>query len=109
MQEDIDAIWEDDGGRAGRFLNKSKLYPVVHVLERGSLKQKRALGNVYFKRVMEPSDLEAVRAVLEDAGAREYCATRAAAMRDEALANLEGAGIDNDAKARWHEIAHSLV
>ena len=47
-------------------MNKKKLFPVVAVLENATPSQKRKLGDVYFKRVLEDSDLDSVLEVLDD-------------------------------------------
>ena len=71
--------------------------------------QQRELGSIYFKRVMEPSDIEGVRRVLDQTGAREHAQARAAEEAAEAIALLEGAGLSADAMERWRKIAESLA
>ena len=109
VRDDAATLWGADAGRAGRVLNKSKLYPVVHALEHGSLAQKRALGGIYFKRVMEPQDVEGLRRVLDETGAREQAEAFARDQAAEALGLLDGAGIDARAKERWAQVAAALV
>ena len=98
-----------EGGQAGRALNKSKLYPVVAALQHGTLTQKRALGGYYFKRVMEPDDLTGIRAVLEEAGARE----RTRIARDEAgrsaIVALEKTELTMIQIDGWGEIVNALT
>ena len=108
IASDVDIIW---GGApaAGMVLNKSKIYPVVHALEHGSIAQKRELGTIYFKRVMEPSDIEGVRRVLDKTGAREHAQARAAEEAAAAIEQLEGAGLAADAMDRWQTIARALA
>ncbi len=97
------------GDDAGRALSKSKLYPVVAALTGGSLAQKRELGAYYFKRVIEPGDLDAIRAVLDAAGAREKTAQAMEAARTETLDALKAAGADSGALSRWETIIDALV
>ncbi len=66
MARDYREVWGIGEAESGRALNKSKLYPVVVGLQHGTLTQKRALGALYFKRVMEPGDMDAVREILDD-------------------------------------------
>lgn len=66
MAHDYREVWGIGEAESGRALNKSKLYPVVIGLQHGTLTQKRALGALYFKRVMEPGDMDAVREILDD-------------------------------------------
>jgi hypothetical protein len=49
----------------------------VYALETGPISRKRALGGIYFKRVMEPTDIEQLRAILDEAGVREQAMARA--------------------------------
>ena len=105
---DVDVIW-GAAPAAGMVLNKSKVYPVVHALEHGSVAQKRELGTIYFKRVMEPSDIEGVRRVLDKTGAREHARTRAGEEAAAAIERLESAGLGGDAMARWRTIAGALA
>jgi hypothetical protein len=56
----MDQIWGSDSNQKIDFLNKKKLFPVIAGLEKATPSQKRKLGDVYFKRVLENSDLDAV-------------------------------------------------
>ena len=49
-----------------RVLNKKKLYPIVHAIEKGDLPTKRELGNIFFKRVLERGDVSRIREILEN-------------------------------------------
>ena len=105
---DVDVIW-GDSQPAGMVLNKSKVYPVVHALEHASVAQKRELGGIYFKRVMEPSDIEGVRRVLDQTGAREHARAKAGEEAAAAIERLEGAGLGADAMERWRTVAEALA
>jgi geranylgeranyl diphosphate synthase type I len=110
VREDITELWPREGVRpSGRVLNKSKLLPVVYALERAEVRGKRALGAVYFKRVMEPDDVEAVRKVLDDLGARDYAEAKAADLAAKALGHIEGAGLSDAALDRWRQVVDALA
>ena len=112
IADEARVFWGGDGLRAddaGRALSKSKLYPVAAALADGSVALKRQLGAYYFKRVMEPGDLDGIRDVLESAGAREKTAAAVAAARDDALRALAGAGVRPDAAPRWEQIIDALA
>ncbi len=103
-------FWGDDAGDdAGRALNKSKLYPVVAALAGGSLAQKRELGAYYFKRVIEPGDLDGIRSILDAAGARDKTAQAVESARNSALETIEAAGADSSVLQRWQTITDALV
>lgn len=92
VQEDVQELWgEPSSGRMGRadLLNKRKSLPIVHVLDEGTISQKRALGNLYFKRVLEASDLDQIRDVLDSVGAREYAQQTVQRLLEQALHHLD--------------------
>ena len=51
------------------FMNKKKLYPVVKAFEMASASERRALGDHYFKRVLEPSDVRRISVIVNELGA----------------------------------------
>ena len=71
--------------------------------------QKRELGAIYFKRVMEPSDIEGVRRVLDQTGAKEHARARAGEEAAAAIELLEGAGLGADGMERWRTVAQTLA
>ena len=58
---------------------------MIAALEKATPSQKRKLGDVYFKRVLEDSDLDAVLDVLSDLGGKESAELRYTSAKDEAL------------------------
>ena len=85
--EDIRQLWgaDDDAAPSAEVLNKKKLLPIVYALQQADARDKRRLGEVFMKRVLEPPDVTVVRAVLDDLGARRHCEALAEAHRAEAL------------------------
>ena len=82
---DMNQIWGSDSNQKIDFLNKKKLFPVIVALEKATPSQKRKLGDVYFKRVLENSDLDAVLDVLSDLGGKEPAELQYATAKDKAL------------------------
>ena len=109
VQADMDSLWGSAPKPPGRVLNKSKLYPVVDVLERGTLAQKRAVGTIYFKRVIESPDVAEIARLLDDAGAHQRAQTRVAELTAEATDKLEAITQEPDARERWRSIIQGLV
>lgn len=73
MQEDIQMLWGQplSGKDFGLdVLNKKKGYPIILALEQASLAQKRELGTLFFKRVLEPPDVVRVKSLLEGLDAK---------------------------------------
>jgi len=58
---------------------------LIDVDDDSSLADKRALGNVYMKRVLQPEDVTQVIGILDQAGARQFAESRAREIADEAL------------------------
>lgn len=110
VRDDVAELWPANPEfMPTRVMNKSKLLPVVHALEHADVSHKRALGEVYFKRVMEPDDVASVRAVLDELGARPYAETKIAEATADALACLDGAGLADDVRERWAQVAAALT
>ena len=107
ISADIEAIW-GEGKPQGRVLNKSKLFPVVHVLEHGALADKRALGGVYFKRVMESADVDEIRRVLDSSDARARSEERRATLVAEAHQALANLPLATEQLDGWHEVVTAL-
>ena len=71
IRSDMEELWSSESGQNLEFLNKKKLFPVVAAMRNASPNEKRRLGEVYFKRVLELEDLKPVRDVVEGLGGRE--------------------------------------
>lgn len=102
-------VFWGEGGETGRALNKSKLYPVATALQHGTLAQKRALGGYYFKRVMEPGDLAGIRAVLDEAGARERTRAAVDEAARQSIRSLQDTGLPRGQLDGWSEIVNALT
>ena len=87
IHDDLRELWgegDGDGTPSPEVLNKKKLLPVAYAVEKATIREKRRLGDLYFKRVLEPEDVASVRQVLEELGAREYCEEQVQRYRAEA-------------------------
>ena len=94
ISKDVEELW----GNARRedpspqVLNKEKLLPIVYAFESGEPRTKRELGTIYFKRVLEPQDVEGVLNILDGVSAREYAKEQVETYCQRAtdcLANVE--------------------
>ena len=86
VRSDVRDIW--GGDLSPEVLNKKKLLPVVHALGKATISEKRRLGDIYFKRVLGPDDVTALREVLDEMGSRQFCEDLAARCRADALEAL---------------------
>jgi len=109
VQADLNGLWQRNETPEGRILNKSKLHPVVDVLECGTLAQKRAVGTIYFKRVMEGEDIQRLRDLLTESGARERSQARVAELTSLAKHAVAGLTMAPETAARWTSIVDELV
>ena len=75
INSDINALW----GTSVEFspdpdlLNKKKLFPIVYGLNQASISEKRALGEIYFKRVLDKEDAIKVRNAIDDLAVKGEC------------------------------------
>ena len=109
VRADIDSLWEQNNTPKGRVLNKSKLHPVVLVLESGTLAQKREIGGIYFKRVMEATDVTHLTDLLTAAGARELSEARVQEVVNEAKDQIKQITTQAKDIEHWSEIIDDLV
>ena len=92
IREDIEDLWKPLDAEmpvSGDLLNKKKSLPIIYALKNATGPNKRALGDVYFKRVMEPEDVLKVIDVLDSLGAKEFAVEKARKLIDDALHDLE--------------------
>lgn len=90
VRSDLAALWGRDDTLPPNIpnvevLNKKKLLPVAYALENASISEKRAMGEIYFKRVLEADDAIKLREVVEGLGARDACEKMAQSLLAEAL------------------------
>lgn len=101
VRSDLAALW--GGGKDSQpnveVLNKKKLIPVVYALENASISEKRAMGEIYFKRVLEMDDAIRLREVIEGLGARAACEEMAESLEAKALLAIENTSIGVDGKS----------
>ena len=111
IRSDLAAIWGYGEGSQPNVevLNKKKLLPVVIALENASLSEKRAMGEIYFKRVLEPEDALKLRGVIEAQGARSECEGMAAALISDSIAKLDHYGVSGEGRERIAEYIGLLV
>jgi geranylgeranyl diphosphate synthase type I len=109
VRADVATLWNRSAKPEGRVLNKSKLHPVVQILESGTLAQKREIGGIYFKRVMEATDVEHLADVLANAGARERSEERITELMADVGGKIEQITTSPEARARWTEIVEGLI
>ena len=97
--DDLDQLWGagDSDGRIGdEVLNKKKLLPIAYAFQEGTAGEKRRLGEVYFKRVLDPADVAGVREAVEKLGAKSFCEDLVGQYTADAIAALDSAGLSSE-------------
>ena len=102
IRSDLNQIWgsSDLSQPSVEVMNKKKLLPVVYALEKASVSEKRAMGEIYFKRVLEADDAARLRGVIEGLGARKACEDMVSRLTAEATAALDCAGVSSAGRAQ---------
>ena len=111
IRQDIQAVWGTGNGRTAspQLLNKKKLYPVAALLASADLKTKRALGDIYFKRVLEPDDHRRLLDLLETNDVRAEAESTVRRYYAEATDALQNAALEEDGVERLLSFAHHLA
>ena len=90
-------------------MNKKKGFPVLQALEKAPISQKRELGTLFLKRVLELPDLEQLTAVLEGHNARANTQDKATEIVEAALGRLQDTGINPSGMDDLRQVAHWLA
>ncbi len=100
---------EGPGPASEDVQNKKKLLPVVHALEKAGPSERRRLGDVYFKRVLQPPDVAEVRKLVEELGGRERTEQAVREHRQAAMRSLDGVELATGGLAAVEVFANALI
>ena len=109
IEADVRALWDGEAGPTAEAMNKTKMLPVVLALEKAAVSQKRALGEIYMKRVLDGDDVSKIRGIVDDMGVREQCEALVSNYRDAALEALDSPGISSEGRASLAAYVDSLL
>ncbi len=112
IQEDIQLLWGEplSGVAAGvDVLNTKKVFPIVQAMDKAPLGQKRDLEGLLVERVLEPSDLERLKDLLDAMGARVNAQQEAQRIYDEAVGHLAEAELPSSSQEELREVARWLA
>ena len=113
LNDDLLGIWgqEQATGKApSDVMRKKKTLPVIYAFEHAAPADRDRLRALYDQDQPIDGDVDAIVDILERAGAREYTRDQARRHRDEALAELDAAGVVEPAvRAKLHEIIVSVI
>ena len=108
VQDDLDELWAGQEV-SDEVLNKKKLLPLVYTVEHADVSVKRRLGDIYFKRVLDAADVDAIRGILEESGGMQYAQDMVLKLRSEALDVVDGTGLPQTSKATLKQLAASIL
>ncbi|MBI1886265.1 MAG: polyprenyl synthetase family protein [Chloroflexi bacterium] len=112
VRDDMLGVW-GVGERTGKPLvadirRRKKSLPVVYALS-ASAEERNSIARIYQNDAISDEDVGAVCQALEALGAPEYCRQVAHRKKGEALAALEGLGLDPERHRELKEIADFLL
>ncbi len=110
MRNDIDDLQgSKEGGPSGDVLNKKKLLPIVYAMATAEVSLKRELGTIYFKRVLEPPDVEQVTNILARVGAMEYARKRVEEYCAAAIDSLKGVAVSSSGLEEFDRLCQTII
>jgi geranylgeranyl diphosphate synthase type I len=113
LNDDLLGIWGQEqatGKEPSDVARKKKTLPVIYAFEHGAPADRDRLAALYAIDRPTKADVVEIVAILERSGARTYTRDEARRYRDEALAELDAAGVvDGSARIRLEEIIVSVI
>jgi geranylgeranyl diphosphate synthase type I len=113
LNDDLLGIWgreQATGKEPTDLARHKKTLPVIYAFEHAGPDDRERLARLYRNGKPTAAEVEEAVAVLERVGARDYTRDEARRYRDEALAELDAAGVVQPAaRARIEEIIVSVI
>ena len=112
IRQDLAEFWGDGSESpvlSTEAMNKKKLLPSVFALEKAAIREKRRIGEIYFKRVLDPEDVVKLREIFEELGVRDDCLELIDRYRTEAVAALDVSGISAEGRAEIERYSEPLI
>ena len=110
MGQDIQDLTPSSGqdGPSDNLLNKKKLLPIVRTLEAGEPSLKRELGTMYFKRILDPDDVNRIVEILDEASAMEFSRKLLESHCEKAMDAVAGAPLSSAALNTLERTLHEI-
>jgi len=113
LNDDLLGIWgaaQATGKEPSDLAKHKKTLPVLYALEHGDAADVDRLRDLQRGPDLTAADVTEAVAILERSGARDYTRDQARRYRDEALAELDAAGVvEPDARVRLEEIIRTVI
>jgi len=113
LNDDLLGIWgptQTTGKEPSDVAHRKKTLPVIYAWERATSEDRDRLATLFSEAEPSTADVEEIVAILERTGAREYTRDQARFYRDEALREIDAAGVVRpEVRARLEEIIVSVI
>jgi geranylgeranyl diphosphate synthase type I len=113
LNDDLLGIWGQEqatGKEPTDLARRKKTLPLIYAFEHAGPDDREGLRALFRDPSPTPQQLAGIVAILERTGARDYTRNEARRYRDEALSELDAAGVvDRDARRRLEEIIVSVI
>jgi geranylgeranyl diphosphate synthase type I len=113
LNDDLLGIWGDEaatGKKPSDLARHKKTLPVIHAVEHAAAGDRARLLELIALPSPTDADVASVVAILETTGSREYTRDQARRHRDDALAELDGLTMADDAaRGRLREVITSVI
>jgi len=113
INDDLLGIWGAEattGKEPSDVANRKKTLPVIYAMEHAGPEDRSRLLALYARSEPTADEVAEIVEILERVGARDYTRDQARHYRDEALAELDAAGVvDAAARARLEEIIVGVI
>jgi geranylgeranyl diphosphate synthase type I len=113
LNDDLLGIWGAEkatGKKPSDIARRKKTLPVIYAFEHAGPEDRERLAALYGNGGPGAAEVDEIVAILERTGARDYTRDQARRRRDEALAELDAAGVvDAAARARLEEVIVSVI
>src|SRR6476620_11646204 len=96
LNDDLLGIWgaeQSTGKQASDIARRKKTLPVIYAFEHAGPEDRARLLELYAREAPTSDELDEIVRILERVGARDYTRDTARRYRDEALAELDAAGV----------------
>jgi geranylgeranyl diphosphate synthase type I len=113
LNDDLLGIWGPEqatGKEPSDVSHRKKTLPVIYAWEHAGPEDRERLADLYASPDQSPEVVAEIVEILERTGAHDYVRSEARRHRDEALAELDAAGVVRpEARARLEEIIVSVI
>ncbi len=113
LNDDVLGIWGQEqatGKEPSDLARHKKTLPVIYAFEHGTPAERARLEAIYAAAEPTRDQIAEAMAILERCGAQEYTRAEARRWRDEAIAQLDAAGVVRpEARERLEQIMRSVI